>query len=113
MYVSSFLRVILLPHFCRIDKRFYRAAPINRWLVVSFADRRTFPEGAAQDMVRGFLQGCRSVGKCLARIFVYESALKILGMAVNDDAPFIKYLNGQGRIGEVSDFSLLPRSKSN
>jgi eukaryotic translation initiation factor 2C len=72
-----------------IDKRFFRAATINRWLVVSFADKRTFPEGAAQDMVRGFLQGCRSVG-----------------MAVNDETPFIKYLNGQGRIGEVSDFSL-------
>ena len=49
----------------RIDKRFFRASTINRWLVVSFADRRTFPENAAQDTVRGFLQGCRSVGKRL------------------------------------------------
>ena len=29
-------------------------------------------------------------------------------MTVSDETPLIKYLNGQGRIGEVSEFSLHP-----
>lgn len=65
-----------------IDKRFFKPSVISRWAVVNFAGRQ-FHDGNASDLIRGFIQGCRSVG-----------------ITVSDQNPIFRSANGQGRIGE-------------
>ncbi|KAF8138405.1 argonaute-like protein [Boletus edulis] len=66
-----------------IDKRFFRPANIDRWMVVIYERQQRFNQQAAQDMIDGLLRGCRDVG-----------------MKVNDSNPLVTWQNGQGRIAE-------------
>ncbi|KAF9226544.1 argonaute-like protein [Gyrodon lividus] len=66
-----------------IDKRFFRPASIERWLVVVYERQQRFNQQAAQDMINGLLQSCKDVG-----------------IKVNDTAPLVTWQNGQGRIDE-------------
>ncbi|KAN0097521.1 Piwi domain containing protein [Tylopilus felleus] len=66
-----------------IDKRFFRPATIERWMVVIYERQQRFNQQAAQDMIDGLLRSCRDVG-----------------MKVNDTSPLITWQNGQGRIAE-------------
>jgi len=66
-----------------IDKRFFRPASIERWIVVVYERQQRFSQQAAQDMIDGLLRGCSDVG-----------------MKVNDTSPLVTWQNGQGRIAE-------------
>ncbi|KAG6333722.1 hypothetical protein ID866_5365 [Astraeus odoratus] len=66
-----------------IDKRFFRAASIERWIVVVYERQQRFNQQAAQDMIDGLVRSCRDVG-----------------MRVNDTSPLVTWQNGQGRIAE-------------
>lgn len=46
----------------RIDKRFYRPASIEHWMVVVYERQQRFGQQAASDMVSGLVQGCTEVG---------------------------------------------------
>lgn len=65
-----------------IDKKFYRPAEIQRWVVVIYANQSRFNNAAAQDMIAGLVQACSSVG-----------------MRVADTNPIVTWENGQGDIG--------------
>ncbi|KIJ20240.1 hypothetical protein PAXINDRAFT_68597 [Paxillus involutus ATCC 200175] len=66
-----------------IDKRFFRAAAIERWAVVIYERQQRFNQQAAQDMIKGLVHGCTEVG-----------------MRVDDTAPLVTWQNGQGRIND-------------
>lgn len=73
MYVSwsqsKFHR--LIPHF-RVDKRFYKPAAIERWVVVVYERQQRFNQAAADEMVSGLLASCRDCGIYLSNeIFFY------------------------------------------
>jgi len=66
-----------------IDKKFHKPMTIQRWIVVSYEGQRFFPLDAAQNMVKGLIQGCQAAG-----------------MTVQDPQPAITYQNGQGNISQ-------------
>lgn len=48
----------------RVDKRFYKPSePIHRWAVVVFETQNRLNMAGAQDVMRGFVDGCKEVGK--------------------------------------------------
>ncbi|KAI6160674.1 argonaute-like protein [Pisolithus thermaeus] len=64
-----------------IDKRFFRPATIDRWIVVIYECQKHFNQQAAQDMITRFVQRCRD-----------------FGMRVNDTNPMVTWQHSQGRI---------------
>ncbi|KAH7887674.1 argonaute-like protein [Phlebopus sp. FC_14] len=60
-----------------IDKRFFRPANIDRWIVVIYERQQRFNQQAAQDMIDGLVRSCNAVG-----------------MLVNDNNPIITWQNG-------------------
>ncbi|EGO01883.1 hypothetical protein SERLA73DRAFT_177463 [Serpula lacrymans var. lacrymans S7.3] len=66
-----------------VDKRFYRPASIDRWVVVVYERQARFNQQAAQEMISGLMSSCASVG-----------------INVNDTAPIVTWQNGQGRIAD-------------
>ncbi|KAI6152116.1 argonaute-like protein [Pisolithus tinctorius] len=66
-----------------IDKRFFRPATIDRWIVVVYERQQRFNQQSAQDMINGLVQCSRDVG-----------------MRVNDTSPMVTWQNGQGRIAD-------------
>ena len=96
------------PSFNRIDKKFFKPMEIKRWIVVIYADSRRFNQGAAEEMVRGLVAGCRSVGKdFFHRSRSRYANIRSLGITIRDEQPLIKWENGQGHIGEVCPSLLL------
>ena len=64
MYVgSAFPELPVVDLLNRIDKRFFRPASIERWIVVVYERQQRFNQQAAQDMIDGLLRCCRDVGK--------------------------------------------------
>lgn len=47
----------------RIDKKFYEASTIVRWVVVIYDSARNFPQPAYTGLVNGFLKACDDVGQ--------------------------------------------------
>ncbi|KAF5387029.1 hypothetical protein D9615_002113 [Tricholomella constricta] len=66
-----------------IDKRFFDPKVIERWVVVIYEGERRFSQQVAKDMIKGLVDGCKSVG-----------------MIVRDENPLVKWENGQGRIAQ-------------
>jgi eukaryotic translation initiation factor 2C len=66
-----------------IDKRFYEASTIVRWVVVIYDSQRNFPLPAYEGLVKGFLKACDEVG-----------------MTVENRDPIYKFEDGQGPIGK-------------
>ncbi|KAK7470584.1 hypothetical protein VKT23_002008 [Stygiomarasmius scandens] len=62
------------------DKRFYKPAEIQRWILVVYESQQRFGPGVAKDVIQGIVTGCQAVG------------IKIQPTTV------IEYKNGQGRI---------------
>ncbi|KAI6034268.1 argonaute-like protein [Pisolithus microcarpus] len=67
----------------RVDKRFFRPASIERWIVVIYERQQRFTQQSAQDMIDGLVQCSRDVG-----------------IRVNDTNPMVTWQNGQGRIAD-------------
>ncbi|KAF8889797.1 argonaute-like protein [Infundibulicybe gibba] len=65
-----------------VDKRFFKPADIRFWVISIYETERRFGQHV-QDLINGFLDGCRSVG-----------------IRVQDPNPIVKFENGQGRIGD-------------
>lgn len=66
-----------------IDKRFFRPASIDRWIVVVYERQQRFNPQAAQDMIDGMLRSFKDVG-----------------IRITDDKPMVTWQNGQGRIAD-------------
>ncbi|KAI0734018.1 argonaute-like protein [Fomitopsis betulina] len=66
-----------------VDKKFYKAASFDRWVVVVYENDRRFNMQTAQGVVIGLLAACDSVG-----------------IVVKERQPIIRYENPQGRIGD-------------
>ena len=50
----------------RVDKRFYKPAVIERWVVVVYERIQRFNQQNADEMTAGLLASCKDVGKwCL------------------------------------------------
>src|SRR6267154_4084641 len=47
----------------RLDKRFFKPASIDRWIVVVYERQQRFNPQAAQDMIDGMLKSFRDVGQ--------------------------------------------------
>ncbi|KAG1840438.1 hypothetical protein F4604DRAFT_1690775 [Suillus subluteus] len=69
-----------------IDKWFFRAASIDRWIVVVYERQQRFNPQAAQDMIDGMLKSFRDVG-----IHITDG---------NVNKPMVTWQDGQGRIGD-------------
>ena len=54
--------ILIFPQF-RIDKKFYEASTIVRWVVVIYDSKRNFPQQAYTGLVDGFLRACDDVGQ--------------------------------------------------
>jgi eukaryotic translation initiation factor 2C len=92
----------------RIDKRFFRPASIERWIVVVYERQQRFSQQAAQDMIDGLLRGCSDVGESFWSLcFICHCNALLPGMKVNDTSPLVTWQNGQGRIAEVKIFFLM------
>lgn len=70
-----------------IDKRFYKPTVIRHWAVVVYERQQRFNEITVQELVKGFIDSCNSVG-----------------MKVLNPKPIIKWENAQGSIHDVSRF---------
>ncbi|KAJ8580661.1 argonaute-like protein [Rhizopogon salebrosus TDB-379] len=66
-----------------IDKRFFKPAAIERWIVVIYERQQRFNQQSAQDMIDGLLRSFKDVG-----------------IRVADDKPMVTWQNGQGRIAD-------------
>lgn len=66
-----------------VDKRFFRPATIERWVIVVYERQQRFNQQAADEMTAGLLASCRDVG-----------------IIVRDTNPLVSWQNGQGRISE-------------
>lgn len=66
-----------------VDKRFFRPASIERWIVVIYERQQRFTQQSAQDMIDGLVQCSRDVG-----------------IRINDTNPMVTWQNGQGRIAD-------------
>lgn len=56
--------------FYRVDKRFYKPSdPILRWAVVVFETQNRLNMAGAQDVMRGFVDGCKEVGRSPCPLF--------------------------------------------
>jgi len=66
-----------------IDKKFYEASKIVRWVVLIYDSQRNFPQSDYTRLVNGFLNACDDVG-----------------MTVENRDPIYKYEDGQGPIGK-------------
>lgn len=101
MYVGFTFSQSPLADLTRIDKRFYRPASIDRWIVVVYERQQRFNQQAAQDMIDGLLRSCSDVGELSWLVQVHFSNGLLPGMRVNDTSPLVTWQNGQGRIAEV------------
>jgi len=63
------------------DKKLFKPQVINTWVVVIYETRQRFGEQVAENMVKGFIEGARSVG-----------------ITVRSTEPLITWENGQGDI---------------
>ncbi|KIM90880.1 hypothetical protein PILCRDRAFT_811377 [Piloderma croceum F 1598] len=66
-----------------VDKRFYKPASIDRWVVVVYERQQRFNQQSADEMTAGLMASCRDVG-----------------IVIKDPNPLISWQNGQGRISE-------------
>jgi len=66
-----------------IDKKFYEASKIVRWVVLIYDSQRNFPQPDYTRLVNGFLSACDDVG-----------------MTVENRDPIYKFEDGQGPIGK-------------
>ena len=46
----------------RVDKKFYKPASFERWVVIVYENERRFNMQTAQGVVRGLLSACNAVG---------------------------------------------------
>ncbi|KAH0839868.1 argonaute-like protein [Lanmaoa asiatica] len=94
--------VVSLQVLHKIDKRFYRPASIERWIVVIYERQQRFNQQAAQDMIDGLLRSCNDVGELSwsACLVCRNTRTLLSGMRVNDTSPVVTWQNGQGRIAE-------------
>jgi hypothetical protein len=49
----------------RIDKRMYRPAEFPNWMVIIYERQHRFNNNAANEMIRGFVNGCEAVGRTI------------------------------------------------
>lgn len=54
-----------------IDKKLYRPAAIQRWIVIIFERPQRFSQNAAEDMINGLRNATTNMGKCLAISFCH------------------------------------------
>ncbi|KAG7099080.1 hypothetical protein E1B28_000955 [Marasmius oreades] len=66
-----------------VDKKLYQAAFITNWYVVVYETQERFGPNIANEMVKGFIEGCMSVG-----------------IQVKVKSPRIEWKNGQGNIAQ-------------
>ncbi|KAI5983309.1 argonaute-like protein [Pisolithus marmoratus] len=81
--VNSRSRQLYASSSVRVDKRFFRPATIDRWIVVVYERQQHFTQQSAQDVINGLVQCCCDVG-----------------MRVNDTNPMVTWQNSQGRIAD-------------
>jgi len=53
---------IYISYTIRVDKRFYKPAAIERWVVVVYERQQRFNQQSADEMTAGLLASCRDVG---------------------------------------------------
>lgn len=57
----------------RRDKTLFKPETIKKWVVVIFESERSFNSATVSDMVKGFVQGARSVGKYeCSKFYMYK-----------------------------------------
>ncbi|PPQ91938.1 hypothetical protein CVT25_000981 [Psilocybe cyanescens] len=64
-----------------LDKKFYVPSKITRWVMIIYEGRNRFSDAIQQDVIRSFLQACKSVG-----------------VVVENENPMVKYEHPQGRV---------------
>ena len=47
-----------------IDKKLYKPATIVKWVVVIYEEPRRFSDRNCDEMIRGLMTACDSLGKC-------------------------------------------------
>jgi len=62
MYVEILLHLTNLNSYIRVDKRFYKPASIDRWVVVVYERQQRFNQQSADEMTAGLMASCRDVG---------------------------------------------------
>lgn len=89
--------------FLRVDKRFFRPATIDRWVIVVYERLQRFTQQNADEMTAGLLASCRDVGMPYSLIssIYFLLLIHFIGIVVKDTNPLVSWQNGQGRISEV------------
>jgi len=58
----TFFRLNMLTAEDRVDKRFFKPAAIDRWVVVIYERKQRFGDVQAQEMINGLVTCCQQVG---------------------------------------------------
>jgi len=89
--------------FCGIrkDKKLYKPETIKKWAIVIFESNRFFNDKTVADMISGFIQGARSVGKSSVTLLYFIIKSRV-GMTVGDTNPLVRYAHGHTNIIKVS-----------
>jgi len=88
----------------RVDKRFFKPATIERWVVVIYERSQRFGQAQAQEMITGLVTSCEQVGMFIESDVVTPSTLFMrssTGITVRDRDPIVSWENGQGNISDV------------
>lgn len=102
--VVRMCRLVLIKSFNRVDKKFYRAAELRKWVVVIYETQQRFNAAAADRLVKDLVRGARARGMDTIYLLVHEMKVfkRLTGMAVLMEQPLIKWCNGQGNIAQVT-----------
>jgi hypothetical protein len=102
-YVSD--QLSFSPNFliiCRRDKTLFKPETIRKWVVVVFESERSFNTSVVGDMVKGFVQGARSVGENEYRKFSRRTFNKgCTGITIPDAIPLVRYAHGHMSVSKV------------
>jgi len=101
-------KLLLSPNFlivCRRDKTLFKPETIRKWVVVVFESERSFGYSVVENMVKGFVQGARSVGESEFRKFSWITLSKeCTGITIPDMNPLVRYAHGHMSISKVVSY---------
>ena len=84
----------------RRDKKLYKPETIKKWVIVIFESNRFFNDKTVADMITGFIQGARSVGRSLIFIALIYIESRV-GMTILDTSPLVRYAHGHTNVAKV------------
>jgi hypothetical protein len=89
-------------HFERREKILSEPVEIPNWLILIYERLPRFRQGSVENMISGFVRGCRVVGKTFqAGSTGRNHTNDLIGITINPEPVFVRWNSGQGDIADV------------